>query len=126
MMSRRSCRSAPISRWYGWQQQPRSGSASRSSPSTRRRTGTPCAPTASRTGSKASVDCWQNSEGRSLAGRGGLPRPQQQSGCAASAERGNDVLCEQLHLAHLLVERHEALVEEPAEPFELAVAADPV
>src|SRR5215472_9078977 len=41
---------------------------------------------------------------------------------AASAESGDDVLGEQLHLAHLLFPRHRALVEEPREPFEVAVA----
>ena len=30
----------------------------------------------------------------------------------------------QLDLAHLLVHRHETLVEEPTEPFEFALAAD--
>jgi hypothetical protein len=40
------------------------------------------------------------------------------------AEGGNDMLGEELHLAHLFVERHEALVEEPAEPFELTLAAN--
>jgi hypothetical protein len=40
------------------------------------------------------------------------------------AEGGNDMLGEELHLAHLFVERHEALVEEPAEPFELTMAAN--
>src|SRR5215472_5621646 len=40
------------------------------------------------------------------------------------AEGGDDVLGEQLHLAHLLFPRHRALVEEPREPFEVAVAAD--
>jgi hypothetical protein len=34
------------------------------------------------------------------------------------------LLGEDLHLSHLLVERHESLVEESAEPFELALAAD--
>lgn len=40
------------------------------------------------------------------------------------AEGGNDMLGEELHLAHLFVKRHEALVEEPAEPFELTMAAN--
>src|ERR1700682_5957748 len=44
--------------------------------------------------------------------------------CASSAERWDDVLGEQLDLAHLLVPGHETLVEEPAEPFEIAVAAE--
>src|SRR5262249_47279068 len=39
-------------------------------------------------------------------------------------ERGDDVLGEHLDLPHLLVPGHEALVEEPAEPLEVAVAAD--
>ena len=34
------------------------------------------------------------------------------------------MLGEQLDLAHLLLPRHEALVEEPAEPFEIALAAE--
>src|SRR5438477_601809 len=38
----------------------------------------------------------------------------------------DDVLGEGLHLAHFLVERHEALVEEPAEPFQLAFVPDAV
>src|SRR6516162_7870049 len=42
----------------------------------------------------------------------------------ASAKSRNDVLCEQLDLAHLLLPRHEALIEEPAEPFEFAFAAE--
>jgi hypothetical protein len=41
-----------------------------------------------------------------------------------SAEGRDDVLGEQLHLPHLLVPRHGALVEEPSEPFEVAIAAD--
>src|ERR1700757_2802998 len=41
-----------------------------------------------------------------------------------STERWNDVLGEQFDLAHLLVHRHETLVEEPTEPFEFALAAD--
>src|SRR5438477_52263 len=40
------------------------------------------------------------------------------------AERGDDVLGEQLHLPLLLVPGHEALIEEPAEPLEIALAAD--
>jgi hypothetical protein len=40
------------------------------------------------------------------------------------AEGRNDMLGEELDLAHLFVERHEALVEEPAEPFELTVATN--
>src|SRR5207244_3443103 len=40
------------------------------------------------------------------------------------AERGNDVLGEQLDLAYLLLPRHEALIEEPTEPLEVAAAAD--
>jgi hypothetical protein len=35
-------------------------------------------------------------------------------------ERGDDVLREQLDLALLLLPGHEALVEEPAEPLEVA------
>ena len=42
------------------------------------------------------------------------------SGRQLLPKRRNDVLGEGLHLAPLVVERHEALVEEPAEPFELA------
>src|SRR5262249_31437721 len=41
-----------------------------------------------------------------------------------STERWNDVFGEQFDLAHLLVRRHETLVEEPTEPFEFALAAD--
>src|SRR6516225_507872 len=41
-----------------------------------------------------------------------------------STERWNDVFGEQFDLAHLLVHRHETLVEEPTEPFEFALAAD--
>src|SRR6266478_7917618 len=40
------------------------------------------------------------------------------------AERGDDVLGEELHLPLLLIPGHEALIEEPAEPFEIALAAD--
>src|SRR6185295_14355515 len=40
------------------------------------------------------------------------------------AELRNDVLGEQLDLAHLFLPRHEALIEEPAEPLEIAGAAD--
>src|SRR5262249_722721 len=39
-------------------------------------------------------------------------------------KRGDDVLGEHLDLPHLLVPGHEPLVEEPAEPLEVAVAAD--
>jgi hypothetical protein len=38
-------------------------------------------------------------------------------------ECGNDVLGEELDLAHLLLPRHEALIEEPAKPFEITLAA---
>ena len=55
--SMRSCRSAPTSRWSAWPRPPRSGSTSRSSRSTPPPTGTRCAPTASRTGSRASAGC---------------------------------------------------------------------
>src|ERR1700730_16772347 len=41
-----------------------------------------------------------------------------------SAEGRDDVLGEELDLAHLLLPRHEALVEEPAEPFEITLAAE--
>src|ERR1700730_13699983 len=41
-----------------------------------------------------------------------------------SAEGGDDVLGEELHLAPLLLPRHEALVEEPPEPFEITLAAE--
>jgi hypothetical protein len=34
------------------------------------------------------------------------------------------VLGEQLDLAHLLLPRHEALVEKPAEPFDITLAAE--
>src|SRR5439155_1579653 len=44
----------------------------------------------------------------------------------ASSEVWNDVLGKELDLADLLVPGHEALVEEPAEPFELAPVIDRV
>ena len=43
---------------------------------------------------------------------------------SCSTECRNDVLGEQFDLAHLLVHRHETLIEEPTEPFKLALAAD--
>src|SRR6516164_10584456 len=42
-----------------------------------------------------------------------------------SAERRNDVLGKQLHLAHLLVPGHETLIEKPAKPFKIALATEP-
>ena len=53
--------------------------------------------------------------------------PPPQKGFASATglpELGNDVLGEQLDLAHLFLPRHEALIEEPAEPLEIAAAAD--
>src|SRR5882724_224983 len=41
-----------------------------------------------------------------------------------SAEGRDDVLGEELDLAHLLLPRHEALIEEPAEPFEITLATE--
>src|SRR5262249_44017748 len=43
---------------------------------------------------------------------------------ATSAEGRDDVLGKELDLAHFLLPRHEALIEEPAEPFEIALAAE--
>jgi hypothetical protein len=40
-----------------------------------------------------------------------------------SAKGRDDVLGEELHPAHLLLPRHETLVEEPAEPLEVTLAA---
>src|SRR5215471_9471809 len=55
--SRRSSRSAPISRWLGWRQPRRSGSTSRYWRSIRRPIGGRCAATASPTRSTASARC---------------------------------------------------------------------
>src|SRR6516225_3233515 len=38
-----------------------------------------------------------------------------------SSEGRDDVLGEQLDLAHFLLPRHEALIEKPAEPFEVTL-----
>ena len=48
-----------ISAWSAWRPQPRCGSASRSSPSTRRRIGMRCARTESRTRARAWGGCWR-------------------------------------------------------------------
>src|SRR4051794_30868851 len=52
-------------------------------------------------------------------GAGTPPRPR----VRASAECGDDVFGEDLELSFGLVDRHQALVEEPGEPFQLAVVA---
>jgi hypothetical protein len=54
-----------------------------------------------------------------------LLSPDRGSGPEEGAYRnGNDVLGEELDLALLLLPRHEALIEGPAEPLEVALTAD--